>query len=150
VLHEEDQLVGGVVGDGLPLLLEFRVERFARFESFRYECDDNAPAVGRVGRRPARSAGVDRLQLINTNCRSSHFVTVTKSRVGRPGWRVEKGGPSNAPTRIIAAPANLPPTSPNGIVFSSRTKMAIAAIHMRFITPLTNSNPIIRIQLPPS
>src|SRR5258708_200376 len=55
----------------------------------------------------------------------------------------------NAPTRIIAAPANLPLTSPNGIVFSSRTKMAIAAIHSRFITPPTNSNPI-RIQQQPT
>src|SRR3954469_25095061 len=51
----------------------------------------------------------------------------------------------NAPTRIIAAPANLPLTPPNWTVFSSRTKMAIAAIHSRFITPPTKSNPM-RIQ----
>jgi hypothetical protein len=55
----------------------------------------------------------------------------------------------NAPTRIIAAPANLPLTSPVAIVFSSSTKMAIAAIHRRFITPPTNSNPI-RIQQQPT
>src|ERR1700693_4604977 len=55
----------------------------------------------------------------------------------------------NAPTRIIAAPATLPVTSPNGIVFSSRTKMAIAAIHSRFITPPTKSSPI-RIQQQPT
>jgi hypothetical protein len=55
----------------------------------------------------------------------------------------------SAPNRIIAAPATLPLTSPKGIVFSSKTKMAIAAIHKRFITPPTNSNAI-RIQQQPT
>ena len=55
----------------------------------------------------------------------------------------------SAPNRIIAAPATLPLTSPKGIVFSSKTNRAIAAIHTRFITPPTNSNAI-RIQQQPT
>jgi len=69
--------------------------------------------------------------------------------------RIDDGGPNthraklNPPTRIIATPAILPLTSPNGSVFSSRMKMAIAAIHRRFMTPPTKSNPI-RIQQQPT
>lgn len=53
-----------------------------------------------------------------------------------------------APIRIIAAPAARPPAAPNGMVFSSSTKAAIAAIHSRFITPPMNSNPIRIAQQP--
>ena len=55
----------------------------------------------------------------------------------------------NVPIKIIATPANLPLTSPRGIVFSNRAKMAIAAIHSRFMTPPTNSSPI-RVQQQPT
>jgi hypothetical protein len=88
-----------------------------------------------------------RVKVLATGAAGSHAAARSTGavRTKRAGHRAKL----NAPTRIIAAPANLPLTSPNGIVFSSRTKIAIAAIHRRFITPPTNSSPI-RIQQQPT
>jgi hypothetical protein len=52
------------------------------------------------------------------------------------------------PTPIAVAPAMLLPLSPNGRVFSSRTKPEMAAIQRRFMTPPTNSRAM-RIQQQP-
>jgi hypothetical protein len=91
-----------------------------------------------VGRRGHAAGGV--IQSLLSACHESF------NRGAGPNSHRAK---LNPPTRIITTPAILPLTSPNGIVFSSRRKMATAAIHNRFITPPTKSNPI-RIQQQPT